>query len=110
MSEKPIPDLRPVIYSATYSRMVPVARSHGYALALHGSLLTDLDVVAIPWAENASGDADLFFAFMIQCALTPVAGAMKAHGRRVWTLMAPGWDFGCYIDLSIMPLKPDGHD
>lgn len=106
MSEKAIPNLRPVIYSTLYSQMVPVARAHGYALALHGSLLTDLDVIAIPWTEEASGDAELYFAIIKECKLTSIAGnSDKPHGRRTWTLMASDWDFGCYVDLSIMPLK-----
>jgi hypothetical protein len=31
-----------------------VARSKGYVLAVHGTLIRDIDLVACPWIENAA--------------------------------------------------------
>jgi hypothetical protein len=36
-----------------------VARSKGYALAVHGSLARDIDLVAVPWVEEAASAAEL---------------------------------------------------
>lgn len=42
-----------------YDAMIPalrfVARSCGYALAIHGSLKTDIDLIAAPWREHCVG-------------------------------------------------------
>jgi len=47
-----------VAYAVLYQRLVRVARDHGYALAMHGSLLADFDLVAVPWTwEAVSGEA-----------------------------------------------------
>lgn len=40
-----------------YTSIIPtireVARSSGYAIAVHGSMTRDLDIIAVPWVENA---------------------------------------------------------
>ena len=53
VSEKPIPSVRAAWYGAIYAALVPIARKHGYALAIHGSMMTDLDLIAVPWTEEA---------------------------------------------------------
>src|ERR1039457_6181828 len=44
-------------YSA-YLRLIDAyratARKHGYAIAVHGSLKRDIDLIAVPWVEHAS--------------------------------------------------------
>ncbi len=37
-----------------YPQLVEEARRHGYALAPHGSLQRDLDLIAVPWSEEAA--------------------------------------------------------
>ncbi len=101
MSEKPIPNLRPSLYATLYTLMVPTAREMGYALAIHGSLVNDMDLVAVPWTDRAQGDAELLQTLLKVHNLTLLGGSgVKAHGRRSWTL---GWDAGLAVDLSIMP-------
>src|SRR4051812_44504670 len=67
-----------------------IAREHGYALAVHGSLARDIDLVAVPWTEGA-GDADALLADLKGAAmgvfgrarLDPADGwTQKPHGRR----------------------------
>jgi hypothetical protein len=31
-----------------------VARAHGYAIGVHGSLKRDIDLIAVPWSQEAS--------------------------------------------------------
>jgi len=51
---KPPPSYSPVYAAALYPELAAVFRAHGYALAVHGSLQRDFDLVAIPWVEAPS--------------------------------------------------------
>lgn len=102
-------DIKKPTYAAAYMvgvypRSVEVARSLGYALALHGSLQRDLDVIAVPWTEDACDPVDLVRALGEEFNIEPNHPIdkpfLKPHGRMCWTL--PLW-WGAYIDLSVMP-------
>ena len=43
----------PTCYAVYYRKMADRARDLGYAVTLHGSLLRDADMVAIPWTDKA---------------------------------------------------------
>jgi hypothetical protein len=46
------------VFERSITHLRAVARQHGYALALHGSLGRDVDLLAVPWVESAvSADA-----------------------------------------------------
>jgi hypothetical protein len=101
------------------------ARRHGYALAIHGSLSRDLDLVAIPWVVKAATNEDLVEAVreavhgcIFVGPLHPMAGkpgwevhpnrqvggnpSVRPHGRYAWSIHLLGT--GTYLDLSVMPL------
>lgn len=40
-------------YACLYAGLCDKARENGYALAIHGSVITDLDLVAVPWTAKA---------------------------------------------------------
>ena len=94
---------RMTFYAALYPKLRQVARKHGYALTLHGSLTKDLDVVAVPWVEGATDP------LVLVRALTEIAhglvqngaGITCPHGRHAWTIFLGST--GGYIDLSVMP-------
>ena len=93
-------------YLISYPLLRRIAREQGYALALHGSLARDFDLVAIPWTDEATDADALVRAICEQTDLTDTGrGATdKPHGRRCFTLkgvtgMPHGW-----VDLSVMPL------
>ena len=48
-------------YACMYHGLCDTARKHGYALAIHGTMTTDLDLVAIPWTDEAA-DVDTLVA------------------------------------------------
>jgi hypothetical protein len=86
------------------------ARGCGYALTVHGSLARDIDLVAIPWTENA--DTAPLLVQRLCGALSASTGRAlqmreddwteKPHGRRAVTIILPGM---CpEIDLSVMPI------
>jgi len=77
------------------------ARELGYGLALHGSLLRDADMIAVPWNERAVSPEEL------AAAMVEVTGGYleprvteKPHGRIARVIQLGAHQ---YIDLSIMP-------
>lgn len=93
----------PVYAAAMYPELAGIAREHGYALAVHGSLARDFDLIAIPWVEEPQAPQALLDAISGQFAAKLVGGppSVKAHGRVAYTLSI---GFGeCFLDLSFMP-------
>lgn len=102
-------------YAVTYAEIRLVAKEHGYALALHGSLQKDLDVIAVPWTEDASDEDKLVKAITEAVGgvvLAHIPPGEKPHGRRAWTIhllgssaIVPPKERATYIDLSVMPIQ-----
>lgn len=44
---------RAPFYACLYHGLCDIARKHGYALCIHGSVTRDLDIVAVPWTNEA---------------------------------------------------------
>ncbi|TAA11297.1 hypothetical protein EA658_16680 [Pseudoxanthomonas winnipegensis] len=104
LSKKPAPNNAPT-YMCLYPGLAAIARANGYALAVHGSLARDMDLIAVPWTESATAPEDVVAAIEHQFdikrsgPLTPMR-----HGRMVQTIVV---QFGeCFIDLSFMPRVP----
>ncbi len=93
-----------------------VARRCGYALAVHGSLKTDIDLIACPWRESCISPASL--AEKLRATTEAVIGyaevregdkepTKKPCGRLAFSFyMQPMGCEGPYIDLSVMPQGP----
>ena len=101
---KPPPSYAPVYAAALYPELAVIAREHGYALAVHGSLQRDFDLIAIPWNQDPHTPAEMIAAitsvFNIRVIGEP---QQKLHGRRAWTLSIGHGE--CAIDLSFMPTQ-----
>jgi hypothetical protein len=96
------PNYAPV-YCALYPELAEIAREHGYAMSIHGSMARDFDLVCIPWIEAPAEPDDVIDAIVKKFAIRRHYGGWhsKEHGRRVHTLVIA---FGeCAIDLSFMP-------
>lgn len=97
-----------------------VARSKNYALAYHGSLSRDIDIIAVPWTEQACEPLELFEALRAEAERVSGHTAFvlndekakptdylkrspepKAHGRLGWAIHIAGT--ATYLDLSIIP-------
>ena len=97
-------------YVILYAGLSEIARKHGYALAVHGSVVTDFDLVAVPWKEDVSVAETLIRAFAAQlniCLETAgLAGesfaepSLRPHGRKSW-LIPLKWEWA--LDISVMP-------
>ena len=93
----------------TYPRAATRANQLGYALSLHGSLQRDLDLIAVPWTDEACSARDLVAAICDEFDVQPNRSIgdpeRKPHGRLAWSI--PLW-WGAYIDLSVIPRQiPD---
>jgi hypothetical protein len=105
-------------YACCYAMLIPIAQANGYALAVHGSMSRDLDLIAVPWTEEAVD------ALTLVKALKEAIGGIthqidmdhyyptcdpkeKPHGRLAYSLHFTnrGCD-GTYIDVSVMPRLP----
>lgn len=89
-------------YCSIYSELATVCRIHGYALAIHGSLARDFDLIAIPWIENPSTPDQVINNLVKDFALQKTATiSVKLHGRIAYSLIFCGGE-AC-IDISFMP-------
>jgi hypothetical protein len=97
----------------TYAWMIPyltrVARRHGYALGVHGSMSRDLDLIAVPWVEDASEPDELIeeLAKLTDGKVQTKGDSKewnvgnKPHGRAAYTIVYNGaWHF---LDISVLP-------
>lgn len=98
------PNYGPVYTAAMYPDLAKIFIKHGYALAVHGSLARDFDLVGIPWAETVSPPANVLNDVAKDFAVTMInyQPEIKNHGRMVYTLACGFGD--CCIDLSFLPL------
>jgi len=120
---------RAPIFACLYPGLCDIARRHGYALAIHGTVVSDLDLVAIPWTTEAIEPVELKEALLdhigacgyrdllrnggnglseehIDQIVTrerctgPDDAEVKPHGRLAWNLYL---EAGVKVDLSVMP-------
>lgn len=94
-----------------YDSIIPdiraVARDCGYAIAVHGSQVRDLDIVAIPWIEKPKPEAILLDS-IVQVVKGYISGKaeFKPHGRKAYTIILPyqsSTEWSVFIDISIIP-------
>lgn len=117
MSDAPAPLLRPmaprgcrtpaVVYSFLYPDVARACRKCGYAAALHGTMAHDLDIMAVPWTDEATDIDTLIVA--VHSAIYGKTDAYKfeppsdkPHGRKSWTFALHN---GAWIDFSVMPRR-----
>lgn len=103
LSTKPKPSFAPVYTAAMYPDLAQIFRDHGWALAVHGSVTRDLDLIAVPWVEKPSPPDGVLAAMKAAIQVDFIGGLKpKLHGRTVQTVCV---GFGsCYLDLSFMPI------
>lgn len=102
LEKKPKPNYAPTYAAAMYPELAQIARSHGYALAVHGSLARDLDLIAVPWVEEAGEPQAVLDDILKKFAVNLIGEVgKKPHGRIAYTLSV-GWGH-CAIDLQFMP-------
>lgn len=108
MSDKPH-GYSAAAYVALLPRLQTTARSWGYALAVHGSLNRDMDLIAIPWIEEAAASEYLIYRLWVTVGILgeasiPRGPLLRPHGRASWQICLP---LGASLDISVtQPLRP----
>ena len=77
------------------------AREVGYAIAVHGSLERDLDLIAVPWVASAVPAKELAEHVAKKIGGHVINGEYKPYGRYAVSIQKDGWYR--LIDLSITP-------
>lgn len=84
----------------------------GYAVAIHGTMQRDLDLLAVPWVEDAvdpnelvKAVAEMVGGFVVGDSVTETGYILEnptkqPHGRLSWNIC---WGGKALIDLSVMP-------
>jgi len=92
-----------------YSVLAKCARNHGYALTVHGSMLRDVDLVAVPWVRRCKAPSTLVKS--LRGIVEAMAGrekvyvrvsgkpSSKPHGRLAWSLY---FSRDAYLDISVV--------
>lgn len=93
------------------------AKDAGYALAVHGSLNRDIDLIAVPWAESVWTPDALVDALagaargvVGRCNKFKEEWTPKPHGRIARILLAWVGENSAQIDLSVMPSTKNEED
>lgn len=92
-------------YARIFTQVRVIAWQYGWACLAHGSATRDLDLVLVPWTENArSKSPESLIARIADVAGLTVIGDTtdKPFGRRAWTLRLPGFSEVRWVDISVI--------
>ena len=100
----------PVLYATYFGLFKASAEKHGYALALHGSFVRDMDLILVPLTDTAEDPEIILEEWFGIVGYTRPDGSKawsttpsnKPHGRISYTLATGA---GGYVDVSVMPRK-----
>ncbi len=104
-------------YARVYTQARIIAWSYGYACVMHGSFTRDLDLLLVPWTDEARANGDQLVRLIAgACGLhfrdgevelhkATVDWTEKPHGRKSVSLLFPGTEDRRWVDVSILPLK-----
>lgn len=93
---------RAIFYAAMWEDFRKAALDKGWALALHGSLASDMDIMAMPWTETATEPMEMINALR-NCFDEPKeigCSTSKMPNNRIVYTMSIWADF--YLDINII--------
>ena len=98
---------RAVFYACMWNDFRQSALDKGWALALHGSLANDMDIMAMPWVKDASPVLEMILALKkcfdkpseIHISITDMPNNRKVYTISIWA------DF--YLDINIIKTQED---
>lgn len=99
---------RASFYASMWEDIRKCAMDNGWAVALHGSLISDMDIMAMPWTEDAITFKDLIikisslFSGNLLADQWTISHGEKPHNRVVATIPIYG-DF--YLDISTIIME-----
>ena len=70
------------VYCSLYPELAEIARKHGYAMAIHGTMARDFDLICIPWVDKPSSPQTVVDEIPATYSTTGITNAgYKQHGR-----------------------------
>lgn len=96
---------RAAFYACMWGDLRKAALDCGWALGLHGSLNSDMDIMAMPWTEDAKTADEMVFALSRCFTGNPFASdyatnrSGKPNGRTVYTMTIWG---NFYLDINVI--------
>lgn len=101
-AEQVKPNYAPIYAAALYPELSKIFVTNGYALAVHGSLARDMDLIAVPWAKKVSKPSKLLKEITTTFSARIIGKPTKKNHKRIAHTLSIG--FGqCSIDLSFLP-------
>ena len=103
----------PAMYVAYYGIIESLAKKHGYALCVHGSITRDFDLFVIPFEPTVSQHEVLLTEIRKAIGIESSSDKMfdlvghEAHGRTCYTIECGG---GGYFDISFTPTLQQAMD
>lgn len=108
--------MKPPTFAPAYVGLYPIlaelCRENGYALAVHGSVSRDFDLIAVPWTEEICEPNQLIRLIAARISFTTDTAIsidrlfeapymeIKFYGRISWAIPL---DCGSYLDISVIP-------
>ena len=94
------------VFACMYTELAEQARSCGWALAAHGTMGRDFDLVYVPWVRDPSPPKTVIGKMCNWFALEQVGEPVESyHGRLIYTIKLAYGE--CFLDLSFMPTTPN---
>jgi hypothetical protein len=107
-------------YARIFTQARIIAWQYGYACVAHGSYTRDLDLLLVPWTEQAQGHDDQLVRLIADCCglrfrdrnddimKSALDWHDKPHGRRAISLYFPAFGDRRWVDVSVMPVMNGG--
>jgi len=90
------------VYCSIYAELAELTREHGYALAIHGSMSRDFDLICVPWVANPSHPQTVIDKICDTYACNSSSSpTKKEHGRIAYSVCFGFGDF--FADISFTP-------
>ena len=98
---------RAAFYACMWNDFRQAAMDCGWALGLHGSLASDMDIMAMPWTENATSADDMIKYMIEKCFCGNRIAEFEKHdgvkpNKRVVYTISIFADF--YLDINVIEL------
>ena len=96
---------RASFYACILEDLKKAAHSCGWALGLHGSLQSDMDIMAMPWTEDATS-VEVMIMELCDCFVDSPYGSIscyeKPNNRVVYTIpIYKNW----YLDINVIEIN-----
>ncbi len=100
-------------YARVYTQARIIAWQYGYACVMHGSFTRDLDLLLVPWTEEARANGDQLLKLIADASglrfragekdiyKAKVEWTEKPHGRKACSLFFPEFGDRRWVDISI---------